>query len=295
MKILITGVNGQLGHDCRTVLEPNHNVCGVDLPDIDITDNRSISANFDAFLPEVVINCAAYTQVDECEKVQELAMRVNGDAPGMLAQACSETGARFIHISTDYVFSGDRTPPAAYTEGDTPSPIGSYGSSKLAGEISAAAACEQCAILRTAWLYGRNGHNFPKTMLRLALASPERTIRVVDDQYGSPTWSFRLAEQISNLLNDFAPGIYHATAENHCNWHEFAQRFLNSMDIPYNLAPCSSSEYPTPAKRPVNSILENSHLKARKLNTMRDWSEDVILFARQHRDELLHEAGASNP
>ncbi len=287
MKILITGAEGQLGRDCRTILKESHTIIPCDLPKTDITDAQAINALFRTYRPDTVINCAAYTHVDNCETHKETARQVNAEAPGILAAACSETGARFIHISTDYVFDGTRTPPSAYTETDEPSPQNEYGRGKLKGEQNAFAYCSETAILRTAWLYGINGNNFPKTILRAALGNPERPLRVVDDQYGSPTWALSLAGQIKILLNDFAPGVYHATSEGHCTWYTFAKTFLDLLQVPCCIEPCATSEYPTPASRPANSILENAKLKARNISSMRYWKEDLKTFTEIYRGLLL--------
>ena len=289
MKILITGSNGQLGTDCQSVLDPTHDVTPLDLPEIDITNRDATRSLIQTLRPDAIINCAAYTRVDDCESNEALATRVNADGPAILAEAAATIGAKLVHISTDYVFPGDRPLPTPYTEADATGPVSAYGRSKLAGETNVLAAGEHCALLRTAWLYGRNGANFPKTMLRLALADPSRTLRVVDDQYGSPTWSYRLAEQIAALLTDFAPGIYHATDEGHCTWYTFARAFLDAMRVPYSMEPCTSAEYPTPATRPTNSILENTRFKARNIHRMRNWREDVDSYAALYRDALIKE------
>jgi dTDP-4-dehydrorhamnose reductase len=237
----------------------------------------------------VVLNCAAYTRVDDCEEHREEAWRANATGPAVLAQAAEEHGARLIHISTDYVFDGQRPVPAPYTEADPVAPLSCYGQSKLAGEEAVRTGCRRWAILRTAWLYGRHGGNFPKTMLRLALRQPERVLRVVNGQYGSPTWSWRLAEQLRTVIEADATGLFHATAEGHTTWYEFAARFLSAMHVPHNLQPCRNEEYPTRAVRPVNSILENAALKQAGLNVMRPWQEDLEEFVARHREELLAE------
>ena len=188
------------------------------------------------------------------------------------------------------MFPGDQ-PYRWYLETDATGPVSWYGKSKLAGEESVLKypGCRPL-IFRTAWLYSRTGHNFPKTMLRLALADPGRMIRVVNDQYGSPTWSLSLARQIEKVLVDYPPpGVYHATAEGCCTWFEFANYFLHAMQVPHLLEPCRSVDYPTPAKRPMNSVLENTRLKALGLNVMTDWRADLDEFVRIHRVELLDE------
>ena len=165
-----------------------------------------------------------------------------------------------------------------------------YGISKLAGEKAVAEILDNYLIVRTAWLYGIGNKNFLKTMLRLAMADPNRALRVVNDQYGSLTWSWRLALQIEKLIESQLTGIFHATAEGYSTWYEGARFFLNCMQVPYNMEPCTTQEYPTPARRPANSILENGRLKASHCNLMVDWREDVRLFAERYREQLLAEA-----
>ena len=278
MKILITGANGQLGRDCQVVLGASHIVCGVDLPDIDIAEPNSVRVWFERFEPDCVVNCAAYTSVDDAESHVAICERVNARGPEVLADACRSAGAKLVQISTDYVFDGAKPVPEAYVETDPANPQSVYGRTKLAGEAPVLALPEG-AILRTAWLYGESGRNFPRTMLRLAMCPPATPFRVIADQYGSPTWSGRLARQIARLLEDFSPGLYHATAHGHCTWHDFACRFLRAAGMERMPEPIPASEYPTPARRPANSILDNAALRARGLDVMLPWEEDVDAFA----------------
>ena len=291
MKILLTGAKGQLGHDCTQVLATSRTVYPFSSSELDITDQESVSDFITKIRPDIVVNCAAYTAVDDCEKDRERCRMVNTIGPGNLARACKEIDARLLHISTDYVFDGTKEPPKSYRETDPVAPISAYGSTKLDGEEQIRATLENHLILRTAWLYGIGGRNFLKTMLRLALADPDRTIRVVNDQVGSLTWTYRLAKQIQVLAESDVTGTVHATAEGHCTWFEGAKCFLEAMAVPFSLAPCATEEYPTPAHRPANSILENSRLNKLRLNVMDPWQEDVVKFAERHRDALLAEAG----
>ncbi len=290
MKILLTGARGQLGHDCARVLGTEHMVFAFGSRELDIASENQVRERMAQVRPEAVINCAAYTGVDASESNQEQCWRVNAEGPAFLAAACVEHAARLLHFSTDYVFAGDRPVPQPYTEADPVSPLSEYGRSKLAGEEAVRAACADHLIIRTAWLYGIGGRNFLKTMLRLALSDPERTIRVVNDQYGSLTWTHRLARQIKELLPGELTGTIHATAEGHGSWYDGARLFLSAMGVPFSLEPCTTADYPTPARRPENSILDNSVLKANGLNRMVAWEEDVLTFARQYHAELLAEA-----
>jgi dTDP-4-dehydrorhamnose reductase len=290
MKILLTGARGQLGQDCARVLGTEHTVYPFGSRELDIADPDQVREWMAVLGPEVVINCAAYTGVDASENNREQCWRVNAEGPALLAAACTRHAARLLHISTDYVFAGDRPVPRPYTEADPVAPLSQYGRSKLAGEEAVQSACANHLIIRTAWLYGIGGRNFLKTMLRLALNDPNRTIRVVNDQYGSLTWTRRLARQIKELLPGELTGTIHATAEGHGSWYDGARLFLSAMGVPFSLEPCTTGEYPTPARRPGNSILENSVLKANGLNRMVPWEEDVQAFARQYRVQLLAEA-----
>jgi dTDP-4-dehydrorhamnose reductase len=290
MRILITGGRGQLGNDCQAVLKVCGEVHAVDLPECDLTREADVRLVLGRTAPEVVVNCAAFTNVDACETQRETARQVNGDVPGFLARACVASGARLIQISTDYVFDGAKPVPQAYVETDPTGPVSWYGQTKLEGERAVQASGAHHAILRTAWLYGRTGRNFLKAILRKAVHQPDEPLRVVNDQFGSPTWSFRLALQIRRVIETQAGGLFHATAEGYTSWYEFARFFLDEMAVPHRVEPCLAAEYPRPARRPRNSILENAGLKAGAIHAMVDWREDVKEFVRQFRDDLLREA-----
>ncbi len=289
MHILILGVRGQLGFDCRQLFSQHHRVTGRDLPELDIRSAENIARTLDETAPDMVVNCTAYTAVDRAEAESGLCHAVNATGPELLGVACAAHNLPVVHVSTDYVFDGRKTPPDRYLESDPTNPLGVYGASKLAGEKALLASGARAAILRTAWLYGIGGPNFLKTMLRLALEDPARTLRVVNDQWGSPTEASRLAAQILRVVeaDSFPTGVFHATAEGYTTWHEFAATFLQAMDVPHRIEPCTTAEYPTAAERPRCAILENAALKAAGLNIMRDWRTDLLEFVERHRDELL--------
>jgi dTDP-4-dehydrorhamnose reductase len=213
-----------------------------------------------------------------------------------LAQACAEQGTRLIHISTDYVFAGDKPIPEPYTEQEPVHPLSMYGKSKLAGEQAIAENMDNFFILRTSWLYGMGGNNFLKTMLRLAKTNEQQTtkqsIRVVNDQYGSLTWTMTLARQIDRLLSAQLTGIAHATAEGFGTWYEGAKYFLESLGIDVSLTPCTTAQYPTPALRPANSILENKVLKEHNVNLMQGWQQDIDAFIEQYQETLFARTSA---
>ncbi len=285
MKLLITGAGGQLGQDCVRLLLDRHEICALTSKQLNITDAEAVRQAVACVRPDVLINCAAYTAVDACESETACCMAVNAHGPAHLAAACAASGCRLIHISTDYVFDGSKPAPEPYLESNSIGPVSAYGRSKLAGEQAIAERLENHLILRTAWLYGIGGKNFLKTMLRLAQA--KRPLKVVNDQHGSLTWTMTLAQQIEQVLDCGLTGIAHATAEGHCTWFEGAKYFLEAMQIESTITPCTTADYPTPARRPANSILENRRLKEHGLNVMRDWQEDVAEFVRLHREELL--------
>lgn len=290
MKILVIGSKGQLGTDCCKILSAGNEITGCDIPHIDISSQESVETYLAEKKPDVIINCAAYTAVDLCETETELCWKVNADGPANLAKTASKLGAKLIHISTDYVFDGHLAPPSSYKETDPTNPLSEYGKSKLAGEQAVLEHAPDSIILRTAWLYSGYGKNFLKTMLRLAIADPEREMKVVDDQYGSLTWSYTLALQIEKLLTSDIKGIVHATSEGHSTWYEAARYFLDAMGVEYSMRPCTTADYPTPAHRPANSILENCVLDNAGISTFTDWKEDIDRFVNEFREPLLEEA-----
>ena len=290
MKILTTGGHGQLGSDVSSLLGKTHDVFSYGSRELDISDRKKLNSVLSIHQPDVLVNCAAYTAVDNCETQKEQAWKVNAEGPENLAKAMEAGRRRTIHISTDYVFDGNKPSTESYDEDDPVAPLSEYGRSKLAGEEAITAHSSNYLILRTAWLYGWQGKNFLKTMLRLALADPTRELKVVDDQYGSLTWTATLARQIQAVLSSDLQGVAHATAEGASTWYQGACYFLDSMQIPYNITPCSTTEYPTPAHRPANSILQNSRLKQAGLSVFTSWQKDIDQYVKLHKKELIEEA-----
>jgi len=271
MRVLVTGSNGQLGSELVRILgERGTIVMGVDRPGIDITQSGSIATAFGLFEPTVVINCAAWTAVDEAEAAEDAAMQVNGVAPGLLAQACAASGAWLVQVSTDYVFAGDADAP--YPEDAKPAPLTAYGRTKLAGEIAVQELLPDAHyIVRTAWLYGLNGSNFARTMLKL---EQERdTVSVVTDQVGQPTYARDLAHQIVALVDAHPqPGTFHGTNAGATSWHEFAQAvFQGAGADPARVQQTDSSSFVRPAPRPAYSVLGHDAWAAAGLEPMRDW------------------------
>jgi dTDP-4-dehydrorhamnose reductase len=254
VRIVITGAQGQLGTDLQQTLR-GHQLTALDLPTFDLTQPACARTIVDA-APEVVIHAGAYTDVDGAERNPGLAMAVNAEGTERVASAAAKTGARLICISTDYVFDGRGTRP--YVETDSTNPISVYGESKYAGEQRALAACDNTLVVRTAWLYGRHGKNFVKTMLQLAVERP--CLKVVADQRGCPTFSEDLASMIGRLLAHPVRGILHVTNEGHCTWHEFASEIVRLSGLEVPVEPITTEDMPRPAKRPVYSVLSTNRL-----------------------------------
>lgn len=252
--ILVIGANGMLGHDLMKVLEGD--VRGLDLPDIDITSLESVRRVLLTLKPKIIVNAAAYTDVDGCEENVELAMAVNGEGVGLLALTAREIGAKLVQVSSDYVFDGSKGTP--YLEDDSVGPLSIYGESKLAGELNAAMAPEHL-IVRTQWLYGIHGKNFVETMLRLAGDKSE--LSVVDDQIGSPTWSYDLALSIRSLLDNGCRGTYNAANSGHCSWNEFAKAIFDEKGLRITVNSMTTQELNRPANRPLYSTLDCSKLE----------------------------------
>jgi dTDP-4-dehydrorhamnose reductase len=251
--ILLVGANGMLGHDLMKVLSGE--IRGVDIDDIDITSIESTRRLLFTLKPAVIINAAAYTDVDGCESKQELAMRVNDEGVGNLALVAREISARLVQISTDYIFDGSKGSP--YLEDDSANPLSVYGESKLAGELNASQAPDYL-IVRTQWLYGAYGKNFVETMLRLAREKKE--LAVVDDQIGSPTWTVDLSLAIKSLLEKGCRGVYHAANSGYCSWNEFAGTIFTEAGLEMTVNPITTKELNRPARRPLYSTLDCSKL-----------------------------------
>lgn len=275
--VLIAGSKGQLGTDCLGIFKDVEHLVGVDLPEVDLADRSQCVGVLNQERPDIIVNCAAYTAVDACE-TDPACWKANRDLPAHLAEWAGANGAFLVHVSTDYVFNGSKPLHEVWVETDEPNPVSEYGKSKLAGERAVASQTERFAILRTAWLYGAHGKNFLKTMLRLTLQNPGKEFKVVNDQWGSPTWSHTLARQVRAVAEKQAPGIFHASSEGYCTWFDLACAFLNELGVEHHFVPCTSDEFPTPTKRPANSILENAHAKEHGINVFTDWKDELGHF-----------------
>ena len=273
-RILLTGLNGQVGQELQRTLAPLGEVIGVGRETIDLAQATSIRQAISEARPDVIVNAAAYTAVDKAETETELAHSINGIAPQIMAEEAQRLGAALFHISTDYVFDGRKNTP--YLEDDAPNPIGAYGKSKLVGEEGIRKTCDRYIILRTAWVYGTYGKsNFVKTMLRLFASRDE--VRVVADQVGTPTWASDIASAIATLLPQLCPeqpqespltGIYNFTNSGMSSWYDFAIAIFEEakqLGFPLKvqrIVPITTSEYPTPAQRPAYSVLSGKKVSA---------------------------------
>ncbi|WP_405291604.1 dTDP-4-dehydrorhamnose reductase [Methanobrevibacter sp.] len=271
MKILITGSNGMLGHDLENVLKDKHELILTTSKTLDITDKDKTMEIIKENNPDIVINSAAYTDVDGCETNQDLAYAVNGYGVENLALACRQIDCPLVHVSTDYVFDGTARDPIP--EDGEIGPISIYGKSKLMGEQAIQEILDKYFIVRTAWLYGINGKNFPKTMLELAENHPE--ITVVYDEVGTPTYTPDLAYGISELIETDFYGIYHLTNSGSCSWCEFARYIFEIADRDVNVVPVTASEFSRPAPRPSYSVLMNKKWIENGFEPLRDYKEAI--------------------
>lgn len=271
MKILITGSNGMLGHDLCEVLGDSHELIPTTSKTLDITDEQQVMEVICDKKPDIVINSAAYTNVDGCEENPDLAYAVNGSGVKNLALACRKIDCALLHVSTDYVFDGSATQPIP--EDGEIGPISVYGKSKLKGEEAILEILDKFFIVRTAWLYGINGGNFPKTMLELAKNHSE--ITVVYDEVGTPTYTPDLARGIADLIETDYYGIYHLTNSGSCSWCEFSRLIFELAGADVEVIPVTASEFARPAPRPSYSVLKNKNWIDHGFKPLRDYKEAI--------------------
>ena len=287
MKILITGSKGMLATQVITDLERGYTELGevpaalkgaqlvlADVDELDITDKAATEAFIAQHNPDIVINCAAYTNVDGCESNQDTAFMVNAIGSRNLAIACENTGAKLVHVSTDYVFRGDE--PTPRREYDMPWPISAYGKTKYAGEQFVRQYCKKSFIVRTAWLYGYSGKNFVKTMVWLA--KEKGGAKVVNDQHGNPTNAADLSHHLLKIAASEEYGTYHCTGGGECTWFEFAAEIARLAGYEGVMSPCTSEEFPTPTKRPAYSSLDNMMLRVTVGDEMRHWKDALKAY-----------------
>lgn len=275
MKIFVAGAKGMLGMDvCASLEAEGHVLDKSDMDDLDLCDRDALGKRLEASKPDVIINCAAYANVDGCETDVMGAYKGNAVIPANLAVVANKLNAVLVHISTDYVFDGETSIP--YTESDTPNPASIYGKSKHLGEMNVMRLTNRYFILRIQWLFGTHGKNFVKTMLALANSRPE--LMVVDDQFGSPTYTRDVATAVSELLASEAYGVYHVSNASHCTWYQLTKEILDIAGISTPVTPCSTENFPRPAKRPGFSVLDNTYFVASGFTPLRHYKEALRAY-----------------
>lgn len=268
MKVLVTGAKGQLGYDVVNELKKrNHEAIGVGSDKMDITDGASVEKIFKETKVDAVVHCAAYTLVDAAEDNKGLCMKVNVEGTKNIAKACKKIDAKMIYISTDYVFNGEGEKP--WEPEDECAPLNVYGRSKYEGELAVEKYLDKYFIVRIAWVFGINGKNFVKTMLNLGETEDE--INVVNDQFGSPTYTYDLARLLVDMLESEKYGKYHATNEGVCTWYEFAKEIFRQAGLDMKINPVSSNEFPSKAKRPYNSRMSKDKLEKNGFVRLPSW------------------------
>lgn len=277
MKVLVTGVGGQLGYDVmRQLHKRGIDCCGADRAEFDITDYAATHRFITAYAPDAVIHCSAYTAVDRAEDEPELCRAVNAGGSENIARVCREIGAKMLYISTDYVFPGNGE--AFYNVDDATGPQNVYGQTKLEGELAVKGLLERYFIVRISWVFGINGNNFIKTMLRLAESHKE--LSVVADQIGSPTYTEDLAALLVDMVQTDKYGTYHATNEGVCSWADFAEKIFAAAGVQVKVNHIASAAYPTRAKRPQNSRLSKQKLVEQGFSLLPTWQDAVERYVK---------------
>ena len=285
MKTLVLGANGQLGWEVCDFLKDKVELFAFSHSKLNILDFKRIFNKFSEIHPDVVINCAAYTKVDQAEEEENLAYQINAIGAKNVSFASFKIKAKVVYFSTDYVFDGTKNSP--YSEFETPNPISVYGKSKLLGEYYTKEHNANHLILRISWLYGINGSNFVKTIIRLAKDKGE--LKVVNDQIGVPTYTLDVVRQTWKLIQEDSVGLYHSANVGRATWFEFANRIVERLDLKAKVISTKTDEFPVLAKRPSFSVLENYLLKIENKNIMRNWGEAFDDFISKYKEELINE------
>ncbi len=277
--LLIIGHKGMLGSDLLEMSKDKYNVIGLDASDLDITDLDAVNKKLNEIKPNFIVNCAAYTNVDGCEENQDLAYSVNGVGARNLAIASNKLGQKpkIVHISTDYVFDGEGN--SDLKEYDLVNPLSIYGKSKLMGEEMLKSFYDKYFILRTQWLYGVNGNNFVKTMIKLA--SERDSLMVVDDQVGCPTYTIDLCKTILEVIETEKYGIYHVSNSEKVSWHGFAKDIFELAGVSIEVKPCTTEEFPRPAHRPKYSVMDNMMLRINGFTELRNYKEALKEYLKE--------------
>ena len=278
MKVLVTGVKGQLGYDVVNELtKRGHVAIGTDIEEMDITDANSVDSVIKENAPDAVIHCAAYTAVDAAEDNVELCRKINAEGTQNIANVCKELDIKMTYISTDYVFDGQGE--RAWEPEDERLPLNVYGQTKYEGELAVQNTLDKYFIVRIAWVFGVNGKNFIKTMLNLGKTRDSLT--VVNDQFGSPTYTYDLAKLLVDMIETDKYGIYHATNEGICNWYEFACEIFKQAGMNVKVSPVSAAEYPAKAKRPSNSRMSKEKLTENGFEKLPTWQDALSRYLKE--------------
>lgn len=279
MKVLVTGIKGQLGFDiCNELAKRGIEHQGIDRDECDITNKQAVFDYIYNYAPDVVVHCAAYTAVDRAESEEHICRRVNRDGTEYIALACKTINAKMVYISTDYVFNGEGD--KYFEVNDAAGPLNIYGLTKLEGEEQIKKILDKYFIIRTSWVFGVNGNNFINTMLRLASGNKE--LKIVSDQIGSPTFTYDLAPLVCDMIETEKYGIYHATNEGLCSWAEFAEYIFQVAGLNVVVHHITTEEYPTKAQRPKNSRLSKSSLDEAGFKRLPDWKDAVKRYIEQY-------------
>lgn len=278
MKVLVTGVKGQLGYDVVNELtKRGHIAIGTDIEEMDITDAGSVDKVIEESAPDAVVHCAAYTAVDAAEDNVDLCRKINAEGTQNIANVCKELDIKMVYISTDYVFDGEGERP--WEPDDKRTPLNVYGQTKYEGELAVENTLEKFFIVRIAWVFGVNGKNFIKTMLNLGKTRDSLT--VVNDQFGSPTYTYDLAKLLVDMVETDKYGIYHATNEGICTWYEFACEIFKQAGMDINVSPVLASEYPAKAKRPSNSRMSKEKLTENGFEKLPTWQDALARYLKE--------------
>jgi dTDP-4-dehydrorhamnose reductase len=288
MKVILTGSTGMLGSECKSVFEKEYQLVIADKAKMDITSWDRCTEVLHKLNADVVVNCAGFNDMAACEQDDLLISKINVEGPRNLAQCSGRYEYRMVHISCYSVFDGFKVVPQPYFEDDVANPLSGYGRLKRDSEIAVRENAPYHVIVRTGWLYGKNGNNFLKTLIARAVQHREQPLRVPADQIGSPTWSRTLAHQLSEIVQSQARGTYHASAEGFCSLYDFAARLFSRLELSVRLEPVKGSE--SPLKMPLNAIMENRFLKKQGINIMEDWDKDLDHFIDLYGENLVHEA-----
>jgi len=283
MKVIILGGKGQLGKEFENFLKDKAEIYSFSHLELDVLNQELLIKKIQEIKPEVVINCSAYTKVDKAEEEKEECIKVNAIGAKNVSYASYKVGAKVIYFSTDYIFDGEKESP--YTELDSPNPISTYGRSKLLGEKYTSKHNPNYLILRISWLYGINGRNFIKTIIKKA--KEEKELKIVSDQKGSPTYTLDVVKQTWELIKKDKIGIYHSANQGETSWYEFAKKIIEKLKINVKISPIKTGEYPALAKRPKYSVLDNHLLKLEGINIMRDWETALNEFLDNYGTLLL--------